>query len=121
MGPRMGLKLRLGSMGGEGEEGQYLRSLGCLSVAVDEKSDSTNLLDAWLSDCGTPVPCLACRPPITISNRYAAFDDDAGTMTVPIEDLIKKSTRAKKLKSCRTITSTGSSSSSSSTICAARP
>ena len=93
-----------------------MRSFGCLSVAVDEKSDSTNLLESWLSDCSAPVPCLACRPPIAISNRYAAIDDDAETMTVPVEDLMKKSTRAKRLKSRKNISSTGSSCSSSSTV-----
>ena len=84
-----------------GEDMSYLRSLGCLSEAVDKNADSTNLLESWLNDCSTTVPCVSpyCRPPIAVSNRYAAIDDDAETMTVPIKDLIKKSTRAKKLKS----------------------
>ena len=95
----------------------YWRSLGCLSVAVDKNIDSANLLESWLNDCSTSVPCL-CRPPIAISNRYAAIDDDAETMTVPIGDLIKKSTTAKKLKSRKNILSHGASCSPSST---ARP
>ena len=89
----------------------YLRSLGCLSEAVDKNADSTNLLESWLNDCSTTVPCVSpyCRPPIAVSNRYAAIDDDAETMTVPIKDLIKKSTRAKKLKSRKNILSHGTS------------
>ena len=99
------------------EDMAYLRSLGCFSVAVDKNTDSASLLESWLSDHSIPVP----RPPIAISNRYAAIDDDAETMTVPIGDLVKKSTRAKKLKPRKNILMSHGASCSCCPSIAARP
>ena len=58
-----------------------------------------NLIMKWLndpSDCVIPPPCIACRPPIAISNRYGAIDSDNDAMVVPIGGFIKAS--RKKLK-----------------------
>ena len=58
--------------------GPYLRSLGCLTVAPTS------------SACASSCPCGTSRPPVSTSNRFDVFDD---SIQVPIEQLIKESTR----------------------------
>ena len=55
------------------------------------------LLEQWLSGGATVAPCAQCRPPITVTKRYKAIDDeDNDTMIVPIEDLVKTSRNTKR-------------------------
>ena len=84
--------------GDDGSGGGYLRSLGCIDACACAPRDAPapNSITDWLNNipADVPTPTVLRRPPVLISNRYAAIDSDADTMCVQITDLIKKKRRS---------------------------